>query len=543
MVDSGIDSETLTNFSICGRNPILEDKTVNLTYDDILDLDDEGFETYVSYMLFRLREIWDEQGIAPSNGWNEDDVRADFEQLASFPVHGFWRTDELTGSRVIHNTFNVGNSVNAWNLARMLKVRINYSEKDDGRSIYDFFAKDELFKRYFPYARRHFLRDSFYLFAQTVKRGDSLPHFPERQPQTAVEYCRQFDQYVRPYHDYELLIEAKEHFKYSGYADHLRGAQFFALTYDELKALCKDRVLHQGNLRIVKSKEFAPTHEFHVRLYKKGQKIFPGLFRSFKISMCQYAVNFPPLTAKLLYQEFLKGASAPAMVWDPSAGWAGRLLGALSADIGVPVGYIGTDPNPDFYTSRTTGYAYGPISVYSTIAEFYNDIRDTQSLFIGDTNTAQVYRCGSEHAHKLPVMKDFMGAFDMVFTSPPYFNREGYSEDPNQSYKAFPSYPLWVEGFLRPTLQNAYNALKPGAPLVWNIADVKIGKDKYLPLQEDSVRICKELGFTYIETIYMALKSMPGANRVDAEGKLTAKNMVKVDGRLLKAEPIFVFRK
>ena len=41
----------------------------------------------------------------------------------------------------------------------------------------------------------------------------------------------------------------------------------------------------------------------------------------------------------------------------------------------------------------------------------------------------------------------------------------------------------------------------------------------------------------------MTLRGMPGANRVDKDGKLTAKNMVKIDGRLYKHEPFLVFYK
>jgi len=515
-------------FNICGLNPIVDDPSINRTYDDILAMNDTSFLAYVQHMRGNIRHIWDERGIAPARGWSEWDVREDFKKLADFPVHEFWRTDTLTGRRCIHNTYSVGNSVNAWNLSQMLKTRINYTEKDNGRSIYDFFSKDELFKRYLPYARRHFLRDSFYFFAQTVHVGDSLPHFPEIAPASAPAYLQAFADKERVYGTHEVLIEAKPKGKgYSGYAAHLHETTFMVLSYDELIAAVKHKTLPKVCIRVIQAhKELDREHEYHVRLYEKGQHIFPNMFKSFRVSMCQYAVNFPPLTAKLIYDTFLKHVPGKALVWDPSAGWAGRLLGAMASNHDLH--YIGTDPNPAFYDE--TG------SMYASVRDFYNNVRSGQSLF-GEHNTAEVHQHGSED------FDDILPATaDLVFTSPPYFNREAYSDDERQSYKRFGAYDSWRDGFLRPTITRAWHALRGHRFFLWNIADLKVGKS-YLPLERDSMDIAASLGFEYKETILMTLKGMPGANRMDAEGTATAKNFCKVDGRTLKYEPVHVFYK
>jgi hypothetical protein len=531
-------------FGICGYNPLVNDPDFNRTYDDILAMSTEEFWAYVEYMRTRIREVWDEQGIAPSTGWSDEDVRTEFERLNGFPVDAFWRTCELTGNRVIHNTHVLGNAVNAWNLSRMLKVRINYTEKDNGRSIYDFFAKDELFAKYKPYARRHILRDSFYFFAQTVQippEGASLPHRPELRLKDASAFVAAFSDHERAYGEYELLIEAKKKDKgYSGYAEHLQTTTFAVLTFAELKVFHKSGDLLPVCFRVLRQRELNDEHEFHIRMYRKGQKLFPAMFKSFRVSMCQYAVNFPPLTAKLLYQTFLKDLPGEQLtVWDPSSGWAGRILGAMSSELRTHdnteqhLHYVGTDPNPDFYN--------GEHSVYADIADYYNAIRVDGSLF-GDAHTHELYCSGSEMVQHNPDFRRYRGKLDLVFTSPPYFNREAYSEDENQSFKRFGTYDSWRDGFLKETLKTAYEWLKPNRCLLWNIADLKVGK-KYLPLQQDSIAICKELGFEYVETIYMTLRGMPGANRVDENGELTAKNMCKVKGKLYKYEPVLVFRK
>jgi DNA modification methylase len=47
------------------------------------------------------------------------------------------------------------------------------------------------------------------------------------------------------------------------------------------------------------------------------------------------------------------------------------------------------------------------------------------------------------------VLPNINETFDLVFTSPPYFDREIYSKtDPNQSYVKFPEYSLWLKNWL-----------------------------------------------------------------------------------------------
>lgn len=530
------------SFPLCGRHPVIDDPSINITYDAVLAMSHAEFLAYIERMRAYLLRVWDESGIPPTTGWSQEDVEDDFAKLLSFPASKMWRTDQVTGMRCIHNTQTIGNSVNAFNIGRMLKVRINYTEKDDGKSIYDFFAKPALFKRYLPYARRHFLRDSFYFFAQSVKRGDALPERPWIKAENALQYVRDFAEHTRPYHRHELLLEAKKHTNsYSGYAEHLRTATFLALTFEEVQACVKDKTLPSSVLRVIKPAELNDQHVFHVRLYEKGKKLFPAMFKSFRISMCSFAHQYPPLTAKLIYEDYLGRVPGdhPLRIWDPSAGWGGRMLGALSVNLKTTTGdhreveYIGTDPNPDFYENGT--------SVYAVIGDLYNRIRSRDSLF-GDVNTHQVFPCGSEVFHEHEAYCARKGTFDVVFTSPPYFNREAYSEDQNQSYKKFGAYESWRDTFLAQTLKNAWDALAPGRYLLWNIADIKVGK-KYLPLEQDSIDICERLGFVYDSRIHMVMSSMPGANRVNADGTLTAKNMSRVNGVLMKHEPIFVFRK
>ena len=57
---------------------------------------------------------------------------------------------------------------------------------------------------------------------------------------------------------------------------------------------------------------------------------------------------------------------------------------------------------------------------------------------IEEKNTFHYFQEGSEHIGNHPDFQQYKGKLDMVFTSPPYFDREQYSEDEEQSFKSLP---------------------------------------------------------------------------------------------------------
>ena len=107
----------------------------------------------------------------------------------------------------------------------------------------------------------------------------------------------------------------------------------------------------------------------------------------------------------------------------------------------------------------------------------------------------------------------------MCFTSPPYFDTEKYSDEDTQSYVKFSTKDDWVDGFLRKTIENCYYGLKKGGYMLYNIANTS----KYKFIEEETVKISKELGFIQEDTLQLTLSSVMGAG--------------------YKYEPIFVFKK
>ncbi len=237
------------------------------------------------------------------------------------------------------------------------------------------------------------------------------------------------------------------------------------------------------------------------------------------------------MTAKYLIEKFTSHVKDDQIYYyDPSMGWGGRLLGALSVRDDVQVKYIGTDPNTD------------NIGRYKKLEKLYKENVAKGGMFEIPHNETDLYCLGSEVIHENTEFQKYKGMLDFAFTSPPYFEKEQYSQEETQSFKKFPKYDLWVQGFLRPTIKTICEYLAHNRYAVWNIADVKFGNE-LLPLERDSIDAFRDFGMVHQETLKMALAPMPGGNRTKEDGTGTAKNTCKMNGMLLKYEPLLVFYK
>lgn len=511
------------------KNTYLLESDVNKNFEEVLWMSDDEFREWLRDMREEVTYAWDELGLPPRVGFSEEQIVDQFNKMSSFPVNEFLVEDELTGEKdVIRNTSVVGNAANQW-FPTMMKTKIVYNDVSKAKSIYDHFVDEDLFEKVYTYGHRHFKRDSFYHYSNPIKENQLVEVGTIRHTVAhGVDFINWFESNGRQYDTHDYWLKPDKEQSYTGYDDKLRDIKWAQVTREEIEKLnipsnCKVNMLDEYDV-------------YQIMFFKKGQKMFPLGFKPFRISWCQYAVNFPPLTAKYLYERYTEHCDKQhtIRIWDPSSGWGGRILGAMSISDDRNVHYIGTDPNTDHTVILDDGTKS---TKYEELAKFFNLRTYRGSGLFPHTNTFEIHQCGSE------VFECDEESIDMVFTSPPYFAKEAYSEDEEQSYKKFGQYEAWVEGFLRPTLTNAYKYLKKDRYLLWNIADAKFGTEM-LPLEQDSINICKELGFEYVTTLKMALAQMPGGNRVDEEtGKPRAKNFCKVNGIWLKYEPIFVFHK
>ena len=519
------------------KNRELLESNVNKTFEEVLWMTKDEFRQWVIDLRKTVVELWDEKGQPPRVGYDEHEIVKQFNEMTSFPVHKFLVKDELTNQEdVIRNTSVIGNAVNQW-FPTMMKTRINYTKDvNKGKSIYDYFAKDELLDTFVTYASRHFKRDSFYHYSVPIQIGAILKIGSVTvQVNSAKEFVEWFESKEGrglDTHDY-WLESTEEDKEYTGYNEELKNNKYITLTREEIDTLPIPK-------KCITNIEYKNASIFRIRLFENGQKLYPIGLKAFRVSFCQYAVNFPPLTAKYLYERYTEKFKDQDQIniYDPSSGWGGRLLGALSIDDERNIHYIGTDPNRDHDT--TTGR-----TKYHEFADFFNTktTRAIGTLF-PKTHTYEIFQHGSEEISKDPKFQKYKGKLDLIFTSPPYFAKEAYSEDEEQSYKKFSQYDLWREGFLRKTLETCVEYLKNDRYLLWNIADAVFDGDM-LPLEQDSMDILTSLGMQYQGKLKMSLAQMPGGNRIDTEtGLPKAKNFCKIKGDMwLKYEPIFIFYK
>jgi len=168
-------------------------------------------------------------------------------------------------------------------------------------------------------------------------------------------------------------------------------------------------------------------------------------------SLTNECTTFKISVTKALFQ-LLKSK----VVLDPSAGWGDRLLGAAAAGVTV---YHGIDPNP---------------SLRSAYDEMLNFIRNSSST----PSSVQIDQYAVITEDFLKVQLDPNRKYDTVFTSPPFFDYEIYSEDGKQSITGRNTVDLWLRNFFFPYLKKAWEALISGGHLAIYISDTK--NDRYV---------------------------------------------------------------
>lgn len=470
------------------RSNLLE-SDVNINFEELLYMNEKETSEWIEKLRSFIISEWDDRGIPPTIGSNTKVIKKNFKKLREYDVHNkFLIHDDDGNKNVIKNYNKHASSVNQF-FPTMLKTRVQNG------SIYDWFT-DEYKHKFEKVILRILKKDSMYNWSKCVLDGEDIPEnfFIVQHKHNAVE------------------------------------SMYKTLSVEEVEKL-DDK--HKTNL----PKELdGDTYKFLVRDFQLGQKLFPAGIQAFRLGLGQPAVNFPPLTARYLYERFTDHINIDELepkqlnIYDPSSGWGGRILGAMSSL--KRIHYIGTDPNTDNFIDEVG------ISRYEYVANFFNnEVLESNNFWEEEKNTFHYFQEGSEHIGNHPDFQQYKGKLDMVFTSPPYFDREQYSEDEEQSFKAYPKYDDWRDNFLKPTLTNAYQSLRNDRYLLWNIADIKIGKDKYHHLEQDSIDIIENLGGEYQGKLKMLMTSMVGVDQSNV------KNSVKVNGTYLKYEPIFIFYK
>jgi DNA modification methylase len=67
------------------------------------------------------------------------------------------------------------------------------------------------------------------------------------------------------------------------------------------------------------------------------------------------------------------------------------------------------------------------------------------------------------------IIDNFKRKFDLILTSPPYYNLEIYSNDKKQSINKYKSFDLWYENFLLKSINSSINKLDDNGIVAINI--------------------------------------------------------------------------
>ena len=174
---------------------------------------------------------------------------------------------------------------------------------------------------------------------------------------------------------------------------------------------------------------------------------------------------------------------------------------------------------------------FSPHNTFDSISNFLDSELGIKSDYSIKKMSSVNYRETEEY-------KKYKGKCSMILTSPPYFAKEEYSDDLEQSYLHFSNYKDWLGNFLFNTFKIGFEMVKDDGYCLVNISDVSI-KNKQFELELDTINMLEKIGWKYEFQIGMKMNRFIGlsteniVNRVYDENKET----------YMKVEPVLVFKK
>eukprot|EP00732_Lithocolla_globosa_P002906 Lithocolla_globosa_v1_NODE_2080_length_2177_cov_4.804901.p1 type:complete len:450 gc:universal NODE_2080_length_2177_cov_4.804901:1502-153(-) len=147
-------------------------------------------------------------------------------------------------------------------------------------------------------------------------------------------------------------------------------------------------------------------------------------------------------------------------VLDFCSGWGDRLIGALSLQEKIDY-YVGVDPNPQLHPNYQSMIQ---TLVHPRYVQKFQMIQspfercDLEKIFLQDLREEDRDRSSND-------------MFDLVFTSPPYFDHEVYGDGLDSSSSNFPNFSQWLENFLFFSICKAWYYLKEGGHLALSMGD------------------------------------------------------------------------
>jgi 16S rRNA G966 N2-methylase RsmD len=179
---------------------------------------------------------------------------------------------------------------------------------------------------------------------------------------------------------------------------------------------------------------------------------------------CKEATAFSPVLSKCIYDNLLPITGGTVL--DPFSGWGDRAIGAMASSRVKK--YTGVDCNTDLY-------------------EGYNRLKkdlDKSDKVSFNLNTFEDFKCDE--------------LYDLVFTSPPHFDFEIYTDDSAQSITGREEYDVWMTEWMNPVLKKMSVLVRKGGIVALHIG----GTYRSPKMQSDTVEyLTKICGMKFIQQI------------------------------------------
>ena len=191
--------------------------------------------------------------------------------------------------------------------------------------------------------------------------------------------------------------------------------------------------------------------------FYKLNSVLPEKYRNME---CNF---FKATLATSVYDLFLRN-KPHKRVLDISAGWGDRLLAALSANLET---YLAYDPN----AALQPGYK-------EMIDEFIanQEEKENYQVVAAPFETAETNLRGK--------------TFDLIFTSPPYFDLEVFTTEGEQSIISHSTFDKWMVHFLFQSLYMAWDTLAADGNMVIHIDDFSKGEKKHRIIEPMVLFVC-----------------------------------------------------
>jgi hypothetical protein len=191
--------------------------------------------------------------------------------------------------------------------------------------------------------------------------------------------------------------------------------------------------------------------------------------------------KYRAVTAKAVVSYF-----SATRVLDPCIGWGGRMIGTLAA--GPTTQFTGCEPDSHTWAGLCA-------------------VRDDLPASVGAASRVRLINAPAEAA--IPMLTDL---YDMVLTSPPYFNLEIYTSEATQSVITHPTWEDWHDNWLRPVVLAALARLVSDGTSCWSVKNFRVGR--LYPLADAVRKIHEDAGWALVKTIKMTGSGRPGGGRI-----------------------------